>query len=322
MEKSAQPLETASTVDLQKATLGLNLDGGSPKTTTNTTAAATITPVGFSTTAPVGDIPRLLDTPRENDDKSSGWSNCVSANFFKVRSLPRKKKGKAPSAPSFYECVVADRVTTKKRVLRARDVFPLSKYLHQNADDPVVPGAILPEFIILHLQLPLSKPSMIRTVLDGPSEQFICVLKIKRDTCAMLAKDFSKWPNALKLLAAWTKSAASDDKMKGRLKLICHCQNHQAIGLPSLLTGYNGKPVLLTNSTKVFRESSYMEASSNVAKFNFMARQGWSSYGIPKLNIADMRIACLIEGRKDSELPERILACLGSHFLRPIVIPK
>ena len=90
----------------------------------------------------------------------------------------------------------------------------------------------------------------------------------------------------------------------------------QKIGMPSLLAGYNAKPMLLTKSTTVFTDDPrYVEASTNVAMFQFAFRKVLANYGLPILPKADARIGLVIEGRNDAELPEQMLGCLASRYV-------
>ena len=63
--------------------------------------------------------------------------------------------------------------------------------------------------------------------------------------------------------------------MEGRLKLIMFAENPVEVGMPKMLTGYNGKPILLTKSTELFAEKNYFEISTNL-KFCYLFRQARS----------------------------------------------
>ncbi len=175
---------------------------------------------------------------------------------------------------------------------------------------------LVPEYFVLHSQLPLSKPKMMGQSVDGPSIQTCTIFRLRKETRETLNSEESKsWSPALRLLVEWSKRAPRDSKWKGRLKLIMFAENPVEVGLPSMLTGYNGKPILLTKSTELFAEKSYFEISTNFAKFCYLFRQAWSSYGIPALKTGDVSVGVTIEGRDDSELPEQILGCFSCHYL-------
>ena len=71
-----------------------------------------------------------------------------------------------------------------------------------------------------------------------------------------------KIPGAMKLFIEYLKTFAeqnakgsktSTDKFKDRLKLIAHCDNLEEFGLPSFITSYNAKPVLLRHVRLTFQ---------------------------------------------------------------------
>lgn len=271
-----------------------------------------------------GSVPRLdspgsLDT--EDDDVvgvSSGWSTSCEGRDFNVRCPPRKKARKKPSGPSFYETIFFDRVFTKKRIARARDLWDIDEMTRSSSS---VPGNLVPEYIVFHAQLPLSKPKMMGQSKNGPSIQCCVIFKLKKGTRKLLeavVDGKAQWTNASRLLAAWTKHVRSSvsSKWKGRLKLIMIAQNPDELGLPGMVTRYNGKPVLLTKSTELFVDNpAYVEISTNFAQFCYLFRQAWSSYGIPALKTGDVRVGLVVEGRDDEELPEQILGCVSCHRL-------
>lgn len=76
--------------------------------------------------------------------------------------------------------------------------------------------------------------------------------------------------------------------------------------LPSFITGYNGKPVLINKSGKLKKHANYMEMSINVFMFNYIAKKSLHSLK-PKFPTFILNIGFTIEGRSDEELPEVLL---------------
>jgi hypothetical protein len=243
--------------------------------------------------------------------KLRGWSTMVSGTRFPVRCRPRKKKGKKPSLDSLYECIFFDRIFTRKRVKRASDLWALDVLCEKENSCTSVP-----EYIVLHSQLPLSRPKMIGQNIDGPSIQTCAVFKLRKETSEVLnTLEPPTWSSALRLFVMWSKRAPRDSKWKGRLKLIMFAENPIEAGMPKMFKRYNGKPILLTKSTELFAEKNYFEISTNFAKFCYLFRQAWSTYAIPALKKGDVSVGITIEGRNDSELPEQILGCFSCHYL-------
>lgn len=81
--------------------------------------------------------------------------------------------------------------------------------------------------------------------------------------------------------------------------------------LPSMLHGYNGKPVLVTETAAFVTHPSnpeVLEVDIDVGLWAFSARQTLYSYqGV--LSEHTFHCGYLVEGRADNELPERMLAC-------------
>ena len=95
-------------------------------------------------------VPRVAAQVTAN---TLGWSSCVSGKSFDVRCPPRSLAEKAPSADSLYDAVYFDRRMTKERVPRARDLWDLSKVIQRGGESPSVPEGIVPEFVVLHVQV-------------------------------------------------------------------------------------------------------------------------------------------------------------------------
>jgi hypothetical protein len=78
--------------------------------------------------------------------------------------------------------------------------------------------------------------------------------------------------------------------------------------MPSSITSFNAKPVLIRRTGTIFRGSNYMEIDIHVHKFANLAKQ--SIYLISsRCGLMLMQIGFVIEGRDDSELPETLFAC-------------
>ena len=73
------------------------------------------------------------------------------------------------------------------------------------------------------------------------------------------------------------------------------------------ISGYNGKPAVLTKSGSVYRGDDYLEVVMNTFRFGLLTRKGISAM-LDKVAKADLHAAITIEGRDDSELPEQTLA--------------
>ena len=57
------------------------------------------------------------------------------------------------------------------------------------------------------------------------------------------------------------------------IKVINSCTNLDELGMPSMITSYNAKPVLIRRTGSIFRGKNYLEMNIHVHKFATMAKQ-------------------------------------------------
>lgn len=80
--------------------------------------------------------------------------------------------------------------------------------------------------------------------------------------------------------------------------------------MPSAITTYNAKPVLIRRTGSIFQGPSYMEMNIHVHKFATLAKQSIFLVS-SRCGLMYMQIGFVVEGRDDSELPETLFACVG-----------
>ena len=80
--------------------------------------------------------------------------------------------------------------------------------------------------------------------------------------------------------------------------------------MPSAITSWNAKPVLIRRTGTIFKGTDYMEMDIHVHKFANLAKQ--SIFLISsRCGVMFMQIGFVIEGRDDEELPETLFACVA-----------
>lgn len=94
------------------------------------------------------------------------------------------------------------------------------------------------------------------------------------------------------------------------IQVICSCLNIDEMGLPSMITGYNAKPVLIRRTGSIFRGPNYLEVDVHVHKFANLAKQSIHAIS-SRCGQMYMQIGFVVEGRTDEELPETLFACVG-----------
>eukprot|EP00053_Salpingoeca_punica_P009381 m.84068 g.84068 ORF g.84068 m.84068 type:complete len:386 (+) comp15005_c0_seq1:158-1315(+) len=230
---------------------------------------------------------------------------------FMVRVGPNYSKTgkKEPSRSAMYDLVAVDIMRTQQRIAPITQLFSPPKLSPRAA---AFQHESVPRLFVLNIQLP-EQPASIFGKDDGPSIQIVMFFEINNETMDALA-DLDKAEPAYKLLVEYFARAVAEPKFRGRFKLIGKVMNDwAAAGLPSLLEGYNAKPVLITNSGNMFEgpNKDYKEMSVNVHMFSFIARKSLTSLR-DKFRQVDAEVGVVIESRTDDEMPERMLCC--AHF--------
>jgi hypothetical protein len=93
----------------------------------------------------------------------------------------------------------------------------------------------------------------------------------------------------------------------------------EEIGFPDIVSGYNGKPVLVTKSAKLSYYPSpdqceIFEIEYDVRQWSILARKTLHSLR-DKFKDAKCQLGMVIEGQTDDELPEQLLGCFRINFL-------
>jgi hypothetical protein len=111
-----------------------------------------------------------------------------------------------------------------------------------------------------------------------------------------------------------TQRSSTDDAC---LKLIGRVENLEDLGdLPDVVHSFNNKPVLLTKSctVHVHDNGKILEITFDVRMWNFLARKSFAMLN-GELKNAVVSLALLVEGKKETELPEQIIGCVQLDFL-------
>ena len=99
-------------------------------------------------------------------------------------------------------------------------------------------------------------------------------------------------------------------KVTGRFKLIPFVDNLKELKLPAVASTvvdkYNGKPVIINKSGSMFLTSSYLEVDIDIHSFPYVSKT--SIFALRQYSkTTHARLAFVIQGEEDDELPEQIL---------------
>ena len=252
------------------------------------------------------------------EGKVHHWMPCLASTFVtRIGPAYARNKQKAPSPDALMELCGVDLVRTPSRIdnLGARVTFPDDFF---SVPSPL-PG--VPSLFIVNCQVPQEFPTSIFTdITDGPGWSIAYYFRLTSTTRDFLS-DLANAPAAVKLFAAYCMEAPELDhdpksKWKGKFKAMYRCENMEQFGLPSFITSYNAKPVLINKTGSLVRGERYIEMDINLHRFSSMAKKGLQIL-IPYFS--EMTVSCgfTIESEADDEMPETLFGCAstikGSH---------
>lgn len=233
------------------------------------------------------------------------WQVCDHSTF-NVRQGPNysKFKRKGPTGPAIYEAFAVDTFCARKRIDHIAQYLSLPDVKNINTYNEFVPPILM-----IQLQLPSDAPPLFGTVQDGPGWAIVMYFKITEWACNEL-RDLSAASPAIKLFAKFCQHAETDYAWRSRFKVITYCSNLDEIGVPSVISSYNAKPVIIRRTSSIFRGPSHLEIDIHIHKFANLAKKSihlLSSH----CGLMYMQIGFVVEGRTDEELPENLFACVG-----------
>jgi len=258
---------------------------------------------------------RTADTKKNVETlRETSWED-ISASSFNVRAPPnyRKLKRKAPSHSSLYDVVCCDcwEVESKKpHIARFMQLPSLASRRPRSTRHVYSP---VPDLLIINIMLPSYPPSglLSKKRIDGPGHSIVVFAKLSEAAKASC--------NDAALLL-WSKFVnTSNPKERERLKMITRVANVEDLKLDritsALVRRYNGVPWLVRPEYEFHRGEGYFEIDIDFHLFPYfvLSQAGplLNAYGPKTL----LDCALIIQGEKDFELPERVLACVRLRHL-------
>jgi len=247
-----------------------------------------------------------------------------------------KTKKKIPAPDSMYEVIAMDALTSDERVKEIVSKVKLPKIVfndgNENDGTKCTRTWVSPDVFVISLAIPTAEPSITRPTTDGPGFTAAIYFKMKEQTRTILKRvtsptynpatddeaiatslDVQKnTVNAVKLFEEWCRESPNDDKMQARFKLIPNVHNPDEIGLPSYISKYCGKPVLIKrkNVTGFFTNHptlNAMEFDVTLHCFPYLAKKALAYLKANVFAKAIPSLSYVIEGRCDDELPEILI---------------
>jgi len=236
-----------------------------------------------------------------------------SSSDFLVRSETYlTNKIKAPAVlPPLYGLVSMDIFATPNKLENVMTCLKLPT-LPPGVREAHVPG--LRPWLVLNVQLPSSQPSLFGGATDGPG--YSCVF------CFALREPVDADEASLMRRFTADEVEKGGARFRDRMKLVPSVANkEQAIRQVmkssterTLLNNYNGKPFLLTPQMRCYQGVDHLELDVDVHGYNYLGRKMLCSF-YPKFKSMVLDGALIIQGNRQEELPERVVACLRMYRL-------
>lgn len=231
------------------------------------------------------------------------WSKADASTFL-LRAGPNYASSgkKEPSRKALFELVGVDCVETSAKI----DNIGSQMEIPEEWLDIESTRKGVPQLFIVNVQLPSEFPTTIfKEITDGPGYSLVLYYKITEETAEAMA-DMKTASGATKLFADYCSKAPelADDAsnpFRGRFKITLRCDNIDEFGLPSFITSYNSKPVLIRNTGTLVRGKNYIEMDINVHKFGSVPRKALQML-VSRFDKMYINVGFCIESR-------RILTC-------------
>jgi hypothetical protein len=116
----------------------------------------------------------------------------------------------------------------------------------------------VPPLFIINFQIPSEFPtSIFKEITDGPGWSLVLYFRMTQETANSLMNNETA-PPGKKLFSDYCAEApenisSSSSRWKARFKLAIRVQNIEEFGLPSFISSYNAKPVLIRHTGSLIR---------------------------------------------------------------------
>ena len=242
----------------------------------------------------------------------TSWSHC-SHELFRIRTGPHYKKNgfKAPSLSILYEPFGLDVLRSDVIIsnIAPRLLFPpLPEYYNSACE--------LPAVLIINTQLPSALPSLFTSPESDPGFSCLTYYRIRKETVDWALQPQSA-PPALAVFKRLLAKGFSERSLAFKAIGMVNDIENQDLPMKSLITKYNGKPVLVTASSTFFPGKSpypYLEIDYNVRKWSILARTTLVQL-VEKIKSISVHVGHLVEATEDEDLPERMLGGITVHRL-------
>jgi hypothetical protein len=180
----------------------------------------------------------------------------------------------------------------------------------------------MPSLFIVNFQMPSEFPTSLFTeIVDGKGYSVVLYFRVTEDTITAL-NNLKAAPPSVRLFHEYCTRAPEMDKdpnspYRSRFKITVRCDNIDEFGLPSFITSYNAKPVLIRNTGTLVRGRGYVEMDINVHRFASVPKKALQIL-ISRFDKMYVKMGFCVESREDSEMPETLFGCAALNKMSTV----
>lgn len=253
------------------------------------------------------------------EQPSERWEPTDPTSYSVRSSHYLKTRQKTSCEGAFYDVISVDMFSfeQKKNHIAKNVVLPYDPYKRTDAEKKALREWGIPPLLVINMQMPMYQATLFgNTDGLGHSLVYYCVLKegFNPDTFGHKA--------AVGLLQRIIQNGRehNSEPTRTRLKIIPRVVNVDEFAEKGplskaekkLLTTYNEKPILTRPQHKFYSGPNYFEIDFDLHSYAFIARKALGSM-MPRIHHVVFENAFLIQGNRQEELPEYMLACLRLH---------
>ncbi|KAK9837141.1 hypothetical protein WJX81_005930 [Elliptochloris bilobata] len=245
------------------------------------------------------------------------WEEADACTFSVRGREYMQTRTKVPSAPAIYRLLGCDVYSFEFKINHIARHIRLPEPPELGAAALALPPERrLPPLLVINIQLPMYPTSLFGGACDGFGHSLVYYFGLPDGWEPLQVGNDA----ALGLLERFVHNAIEADgtPTRDRFKLVPRVANPEqwAADAPlsaaeyRLLQKYNDKPLLTRPQHKFFLapDMSYMELDLDVHGYAYLARKAFQAF-LPRLSTVIFENGFVIQGNREDELPEVILAC-------------
>lgn len=264
----------------------------------------------------------------EQNRKGVFWRQIKGEELL-VRSREYTTTGvKEPSNGELYEAIATDVLLSPRRIPQVSSRVELPQLSYDSEDATRTKTWHAPDVFVVTLSLPLETqgnteeaPCLTISTYFGMKPETRRILQHLTDPNKSHDPSCETWSgeedqskvNAVRLFNEWCRLSPTDPSFQSRFKVIPHVANMDQLGVPSWISRWNGKPVLIKRAGKTgflyHQQENCLEMEVSFHPFPWAAKQAIDYLRKEIFHKVLLTLGFVIEARGEEELPECVIGC-------------